>query len=322
MHQNISMSVRMAGQLGNTFPAELGVKQGDPLSPLLFGLFIDRIENYMRQCCPNQGVSRDGLSILQLLLYADDLVLLAESEEQLQQLLNCLHSFCVANLMTVNTNKSQVVVFNGVRDRDYNFIYNGIKMPDGPSYVYLGVKFEGEKCDINCNSKIRIDKAKAALHALFTSCHCAGIYNAKITHTLFTALVASVCNYACEVWGAYQLSSLDSKGWGSTYPAEELQKTLLRRVLQVPKSTTIAVMMDELSAVPLAFSWLKQSLGWWNRICLRNNSDIVRWACMDSIQLSNNGHASWAHHMSTALGQLCNANQNLSCKVLQSKPMQ
>jgi hypothetical protein len=79
MHQNISMSVRMAGQLGNTFPAELGVKQGDPLSPLLFGLFIDRIENYMRQCCPNQGVSRDGLSILQLLLYADDLVLLAES---------------------------------------------------------------------------------------------------------------------------------------------------------------------------------------------------------------------------------------------------
>ena len=30
---------------------------------------------------------------------------------------------------------------------------------------------------------------------------------------------------------------------------------------------------------------------------------------MDSIQLSNNGHASWAHHMSTALGQLCIANQ-------------
>jgi len=31
-------------QLGDSFLSLLGVKQGDPFSPLLFGLLIDRIE--------------------------------------------------------------------------------------------------------------------------------------------------------------------------------------------------------------------------------------------------------------------------------------
>jgi hypothetical protein len=69
------------------------------------------------------------------------------------------------------------------------------------------------------------------------------------------------------------------------------------------------MMMDELSALPIAFAWLKQSLGWWNRICIRPDTDIVRWACLDNVQLGVNGNKSWAYHMSTTLGHLCNTNQ-------------
>ncbi|MFN7881514.1 MAG: reverse transcriptase domain-containing protein, partial [bacterium] len=49
------------------------------------------------------------MSIYILLLYADDLVLMAHSPEDLQVLLDVLHRFAVANHLTVNTQKSKVL---------------------------------------------------------------------------------------------------------------------------------------------------------------------------------------------------------------------
>jgi hypothetical protein len=50
--------------------------------------------------------------LIRVLFYADDLVLLAESPEHLQRLMDTLCIFCNLNLMTVNIKKSEVVVFN------------------------------------------------------------------------------------------------------------------------------------------------------------------------------------------------------------------
>ena len=70
------------------------VKRGDPLSPLLFGLFIGRLEGWLKERLPDCGVQL-GEQLMQLLLYADDLTLLASSHQNLQSLLDCLHEFCL-----------------------------------------------------------------------------------------------------------------------------------------------------------------------------------------------------------------------------------
>lgn len=51
------------------------------------------------------------LFTLKCLFYADDLVLLARNKSQLQQALHCLEKFCDENLLTVNTEKTKVVIF-------------------------------------------------------------------------------------------------------------------------------------------------------------------------------------------------------------------
>jgi hypothetical protein len=56
-------------------------KQGDdPLSPLQFGVFLDRIEKWFAEKLPMIGVELGG-KLLQLLLYADDLALLANQHQ-------------------------------------------------------------------------------------------------------------------------------------------------------------------------------------------------------------------------------------------------
>lgn len=55
------------------------------------------------------GIALQGIdSKLNMLLYADDLAVIAESEEDLQRLLEVLASWC-GDMMTINMDKTKVI---------------------------------------------------------------------------------------------------------------------------------------------------------------------------------------------------------------------
>jgi hypothetical protein len=67
----------------------VGVKQGCPLSPTLFGMYIDGLQHHVASTCPNAGPALYSApdARLSLLIYADDTAVLANSAEELQHLL-------------------------------------------------------------------------------------------------------------------------------------------------------------------------------------------------------------------------------------------
>ena len=110
VYQDTRCRIKFSNGVGNEFFSTCGVKQGDVLSPLLFNFFIDDLVKKLNisNCDP---VVIKNISVNSL-LYADDIILLSNSENGLQRSLDVLNEFCIDWKLDVNHEKSKVMVFN------------------------------------------------------------------------------------------------------------------------------------------------------------------------------------------------------------------
>ena len=141
LYEQVCGRVRCPGGTTETLFSTIGVKQGCPLSPTLFGLYIDEIVDFI-QHRGGDGVEMGGTTV-HILLYADDIVLISESAEGLHQHLLGLDDFCTQRGLSVNLGKTKVLVFHTsarIR-RESSFTAAGGSIEVVGSYVYLRVTF-------------------------------------------------------------------------------------------------------------------------------------------------------------------------------------
>ena len=120
-----------------------------------------------------------------------------------------------------------------------------------------------------------------------------GIHNVQMQCRLFDTLVRPVLNYGCEVWGVEQLSSAKAvQGDGA---AELLHYAFLRQSLGLRKSVARAVILRECNRTCMNSAWLKQALGFYNRVVKRDVTDVTRRALLEDINQNLKG--SWAFHI-------------------------
>ena len=133
MYANIKSCVSNDGMMSDFFSSGVGVRQGENLSPILFALFVDDLHNFfeLNDC---RGIdiyfdaSIDMYFKIMILLYADDTVILAETELDLQHSLNCLFEYSSLWKLNVNKSKTKIVIFgsNSRSTRNgYTFYCNG-----------------------------------------------------------------------------------------------------------------------------------------------------------------------------------------------------
>nr|XP_006816725.1 PREDICTED: RNA-directed DNA polymerase from mobile element jockey-like [Saccoglossus kowalevskii] len=91
MYNNIKFYVKLDDKMTPAFQTDNGVKQGCPLSPTLFSLFINDLVELLDSTAIDQPVL-DGLTISSL-LFADDIVITSTSKEGLQSSINHLHDY-------------------------------------------------------------------------------------------------------------------------------------------------------------------------------------------------------------------------------------
>ena len=79
--------------LSSSFICNIGVRQGDCLSPFLFSMCLNDLEDELRNSGV-QGIVTDLIHLF-VLLYADGIILMASSAEDLQKALNTLANYCL-----------------------------------------------------------------------------------------------------------------------------------------------------------------------------------------------------------------------------------
>ncbi|TWW59276.1 R2DM Retrovirus-related Pol polyprotein from type II retrotransposable element [Takifugu flavidus] len=131
--------VRIAGSKSNSFPVRVGLRQGCPLSPILFIIFMDRIS----RCSHGVEGIRFGDLRIASLLFADDVVLLASSACDLQLSLDRFAAACEAAGMRISTSKSEAMVLDRKKVECLLRVKEEI-LPQVEEFKYLGVLFTSE----------------------------------------------------------------------------------------------------------------------------------------------------------------------------------
>jgi len=103
-----------------------GVKQGCPVSPLLFSLYINDVDCIAQDV---RGAMTGAADVcVAHMLYADDLSLTANEPDQLQMMLDRLNAYAQRKGLKVNTSKSEVVHVNSRRTRVPVFTLGGSQL--------------------------------------------------------------------------------------------------------------------------------------------------------------------------------------------------
>ena len=118
----------------------LGVRQGECLSPFLFTMFLNDVqEEFIINGINGLDI---GLIKLFILLYADNIVIYSSYSEGLQNGLE-LYCNCKQWKLKVNTSKTKIMVFRkgGILPRNLNFIFDCTVLEMVKKFTYLGLVF-------------------------------------------------------------------------------------------------------------------------------------------------------------------------------------
>ena len=137
------------------------------------------------------------------MLFADDMVLISKSLQGLQILLDKLFTYCNEWSITVNTKKTNIMIFanNG------NFYYGQDKIIIVETYVYLGIK-------LNYNAKLKTAINAISNQAIRAMFGLKKIYKFELMDIasklqLFDSVIVPILLYGCEIWGFNNISDIE-----------------------------------------------------------------------------------------------------------------
>ena len=224
----------------------MGVKQGCPLSPTLFGLCIDKLEELVNRVAKEEKLDAPKLmhQVILLLLYADDVLLFSYDIESMQRVLGVLETFCESSGLTIKVEKTKLMVVRTKQPHQYpTLMYKGEPIQCLQSFKYLGIDIPATNRWSGCFES-RLQAGWKSYYMLENQCNQSDTRGWEVKLMLFNAMVTQVLLYGVEVWGG----TISRNAWNEI---EKIQKMFLRRNLGVKSTTTYQVMLLETGTRPI-----------------------------------------------------------------------
>lgn len=288
MYESTTSCIRINDKLTQWFNCKSGVAQGNNLSPTIFAIFVNDLVSEINDLQLGVKVGESNISIL---MYADDILLMGDSEESLQTMLNTLHSWCKKWRVLINTTKSKCVHFHKGRTprSSFRFHIGQNTLETVADYKYLGVIFN-EKCDFSNHCDAIGKGASRALGGIINKIHNMKEFGFKSYEKLVSNCVFPVLDYCSTVWGYKQYQQLDN-----------VQHRAIRYFLGVHRFAPIAAITGDIGWLPAKYRRWLNMLRYWNRLVALDSGRITRAVFEHDYRLGRNN---WCNEVKCIMSAL------------------
>ena len=263
LYSNTLNCVRLNNYITDWFISDTGVRQGDNLSPTLFSLFINDLALELKKL--NLGV-RVQDEIINILMYADDMVLLAKNENDLQSMLNVMTEWCRKWRVKVSEPKTNIVHFRPKRKprTQHEFFLSGFKVEVVTSYKYLGIIMD-EHLTFNQCIETLSSSAGRALSGIISKRKFVKDLGFKTYTQLFNSGVVPILEYGSGVWGG-----------NPAKPCQVIQNKALRYFLGVHRFAPTAAIHSETGWMNAKYRRQICIIRLWNRLISMNDDRLTK----------------------------------------------
>ena len=279
------------------------MKQGCLLSPVLFNIFVNCIVNDLKQI--NCGVPVLDTKV-DLLMYADDIVLFAENENSLQKMLDCVTTWTEKWRISLNESKTQVVHFR-TKSREktkvqFKCCNSDIDTVEG--YKYLGIWFD-EFLDFHVSTSNLAASASRALGLVISKAKALGGMNFNTFTKLYDSFVSPILDYGSGVWGVNEFSSINAVFYRAC-----------RFFLGVGKYAPNDAMLGDVGWDPPFVRQMQSVARLWSRLSKLDDNRYPKKVFLWSQHLANNGIKNWYYKVKNICSKLkCELVLNLADQI-------
>ena len=267
MYCKAKSCVKTRQGLSRYFSCNIGVRQGENLSPILFALFLNDLKEFLyvkgseitlpvRLSQEMQFSDIECYMHLFLLMYADDTIALAESPSNMQECLVNLEAYCDLNGLHINTSKTKVVVFSRGKIRNLpRVFFKGEVLDVVFEYKYLGTVFNYNN-KFTMSRKYQVTVANKAMFGLLRKCRKLDL-PIDLQLDLFEKCIHPILLYGCEIW-AHE----------NTEICDKLQLRFMKLLLKLRKTTPTCMVLGELGKFPVSIEAKSRMLSFWYKLQL------------------------------------------------------
>ena len=248
LNQGLTTKVRTRYGYTEEIEIEESLRQGGVLSGPEFASYIDDLEKELQQA--GLGVEYIEILIASLLLM-DDIILIADSPQMLQRMLDIITNFAKKWHFYFNMSKCKLMII-GNDNHQYQWTLNSQLMQLCRIYVYLGEVIAN---DLKMTDHITKLKQKAfaiynTISAVAQDHILARIQMSTLLHMYQRCLLPAIL-YNSETW---LLTEAEFK------EIEQIQLIMMRKIIKAPNSTPITALYLELGIWPIQFQIKQRQL--------------------------------------------------------------
>ena len=208
LYDNYRCTVRINNMYTEHFDIPNGLKQGCVVSPTFFKIYINDLVTDINN--HEAGITIDNRNI-SMLMFADDIVLLAPTEDKLQEMLDIVNNWCSKWRLTLNGTKTEIIHYrHKSKERSaFQFKCGELNLQYTDKYKYLGVWLH-EHLDLSVTVKEISKSATRALGKVISIFKNTGGSSHKIFIKLFNTAILPIITYSAGIWGLHEFKKLNT----------------------------------------------------------------------------------------------------------------